>query len=409
MAQIALHAHFYQPPRDDPWSGEIDVHPDAAPYRDWNQKVHAEAYRANAFARLPGESGDRLVNNFEKLSFNVGPTLLSWIERADPETYTRIIAADRGHFVRTGHGSALAQPYHHTILPLAPRRDARTQVRWGLSDFEYRFGHRPQGMWLPETAASEQTLAILIEEGVSFTILAPQQAGQWREIGGAWEDVADRAIDPRVPYRYLHGDGSRRLLTLLFYDGDISHAIAFDRATTSAQHLIDLFESKAAAGGAATLVHAATDGETYGHHHRFGDLGLAYALFVEAPARGLDVTTHARFAASVAPDHEAKLKRGAGTSWSCTHGVERWQDDCGCSTGGEAAWNQAWRRPLRRALEALREAADETFAELGRLVFADPWGRGTVTYGRWSARWIPTHSWPTKRRRGSRRARRRPH
>lgn len=370
--RIAVHGHFYQPPRDDPWTGAIDEQPSAAPFHDWNERVHAEAYRPNAFASIPTESGERVVNNFERLSFNVGPTLLAWIERADREVYDRIVDADAASAARLGHGNAIAQAFHHSILPLSPLRDARTEVRWGLADFRHRFGRDAAGMWLPETAANDDTLEVLIDEGVRFTVLSPAQASRWRHPGEGWTEVtADEPIDPRVGYRYHHRDGSGRFLSLLFYDGDIAQAIAFEGAGSSAEGFLDLFASHPAEDH--HLVHAATDGETYGHHHEFTELGLAFALFVEAERRGVEVTNYASYLEAFPAEREVAIAGGEGSSWSCAHGVGRWIRHCGCSTGGEPGWNQRWRTPLRRALEVLRGAADEAFERLGARVFADPW------------------------------------
>ncbi|HYP22645.1 MAG TPA: DUF3536 domain-containing protein [Actinomycetota bacterium] len=347
-ARIAVHGHFYQPPRENPWTGTIEVQQGAAPYRDWNERVHAESYRPNTRVEL---ADGRVVNNFEKLSFNVGPTLLAWMQEADRDTYDAIVGAD--------HGNAMAQAYHHTILPLSPVRDVRTQVRWGLRDFELRFGRRSEGIWLPETAADDRTVDVLIEEGVGFTILAPGQA------------ASDGPLDTTVPYRVEHSDGSGRFLTVMFYDGDISHAIAFDGAARSAEGLTGLFEARSGEG--CRLVHSATDGETFGHHQKFSDLGLAYALFVEAPKRGLEVVSYPEFLSECPPERSIRLRPG-GTSWSCAHGVGRWNEDCGCSTGGEEGWNQKWRGPLRRALEVIRQAADDVYERAGREVFTHPWG-----------------------------------
>ena len=367
---IAVHAHFYQPPREDPWTGEIPEQPSAAPAHDWTERVHSESYRPNAFARIPAEDGDVTVNNYERLSFNVGPTLLHWMERADPETYARILDADRASLERLGHGNAIAQAYHHTILPLSPLRDVRTQVRWGVADFQHRFGRDPEAMWLPETAANEDTLEVLIEAGLAYTILAPNQAGYLRDEDGTWIPVQEVGLDTTVPYRYMHRDGSGRSLALFFYDGAISRAIACERAGASGEGFMDLFEARAVDGG---LVHAATDGETYGHHHTFSELGLAYALFVEADKRAIEVTNYGAFLAEHPPEVEVRLIPGEGTSWSCAHGVGRWKSDCGCSTGGEEGWNQAWRGPLRTALEMVRDTADEVFDRIGAGLFADPW------------------------------------
>jgi alpha-amylase/alpha-mannosidase (GH57 family) len=352
-----VHGHFYQPPRENPWTGKIDAQPSAAPFHDWNERVLAECYRPNAFSRIPTEHGDRVVNNFERLSFNVGPTLLAWMQEADPQTYGEIIEADRLSRQRLGHGNAIAQAFHHTILPLSTLRDVRTQVRWGVADFRYRFGRDPEGMWLPETAASDDVLGILIEEGVRFTILAPGQS--------------QGMVDTRIPHRYLHRDGSGRSLSLFFYDGDIARSIAFERAGSSAEGFIDLFESRPR--DRHHLVHAATDGETYGHHQVFTDLGLAYALFVEADRCGLEVTNYGAYLDSHPPQDDVKVRSGEGSSWSCTHGVGRWKRDCGCSTGGEPGWNQNWRGPLRAALDIVRDAADDVFQRMGGALFKDPW------------------------------------
>ena len=359
-ARITVHGHFYQPPRENPWTGRIEVQPGAAPYRDWNARVHAESYAPNTRVDL-GSHG--VVDNFAKLSFNVGPTLIEWMKGADRATYDAILGADRGN--------AIAQAYHHTILPLSPVRDIRTQVRWGLRDFRHRFGRRAEGMWLPETAADERTIDVLVEEGVGFTILAPGQARSWSLDGESWTDVADEPLDTTLPYRCAHSDGSGRYVTVLFYDGGISHSIAFDGAARSAEGLVDLFEARAGSG--CHLVHSATDGETFGHHHKFGDIGLGYALFVEAPRRGIEVVSYSQFLAECPAERWARLP-AAGTSWSCAHGVGRWKEDCGCSTGGEPGWNQKWRSPLRRALEVVRQSADDAYERQGREVFTHPWG-----------------------------------
>ena len=370
MKRLAVHAHFYQPPREDPWTGTIPEQPGAAPFHDWNERVHAESYRPNAFARIGDADGERTVNNFERLSFNVGPTLLSWMATADAETYERIIEADRVSLTKLGHGNAIAQAFHHTILPLSPPRDVRTQIRWGLADFRFRFGREAEGVWLPETAASEDVLSALIDEGLRFTILAPNQARRWRDPDGTWQTPP---VDTRVPHRFLHPDGSGRELALFFYDGGIARAIAFERAGASSEGFLTLFEQQMDGHRDDQLVHAATDGETYGHHQRFSDLGLAYALFVEADRRKIEVTNYATFLDEHPATREVSVVGGEGSSWSCAHGVGRWYRDCGCSTGGEAGWNQQWRRPLREALDLLRDVADEVFERMGTELLADPW------------------------------------
>lgn len=369
-ARIVLHGHFYQPPRENPWTGQIDEQSSAAPFHDWNERVNAECYRPNACAKISTEEGERVVNNFEQLSFNVGPTLLSWMEKADPEVYSRILDADTASLSRLRHGNAIAQAYHHTILPLDSLWDARTQVKWGLGDFAHRFGRRAEGMWLPETAASDETLRVLIEEDIAFTVLSPYQAARWRPVGGEWVDVAHGAIDTRRPYRYLHPDGSGRYITLFFYDGEVAQAIAFGNLAASSEGLLDAFGERAAEGH---LVHAATDGETFGHHHPGGEIGLALGLFVEAPGRGLEVTNYAAYLGEHPSEHEVRVWAGEGTSWSCAHGVGRWSRNCGCSTGGGDGWSQAWREPLRAAFRLIKSHADKVYLQLGKVLLHDPW------------------------------------
>lgn len=368
---IVVHGHFYQPPREDPWTGRIDPQPDAAPARDWNERVHAECYGPNTHARVVTRTGELTLNNFERLSFNVGPTLMMWLENEHPETYSRIIEADRKSQERLGHGNAIAQAYHHTILPLSTVRDIRTQVRWGLADFRHRFGRQPEGMWLPETAVNDATLSLLIDEGISFTVLAPHQAGRWRDQEGEWRAAHHHPLDTRHPYRYEHVDGTGRSLAIFFYDGELAQEIAFGNLGSSAERYIDAFERRGASSG---VVHAATDGETYGHHHKFSDLGLAFALFVEAERRGIEAINYGAYLASSPPTREVRIRPGEGTSWSCEHGVDRWMRHCGCSTYAPEGWDQRWRAPLRAAFEVIRWAADETFDLLGRSVFVDPWG-----------------------------------
>jgi len=370
--RITVHGHFYQPPRENPWTGQIELQPDAAPSRDWNERVYSECYGPNASVAIPTPEGQqRVVNNFEKLSFNVGPTLMAWMERAHTDTYERIIHADRKSVETLGHGNAIAQAFHHTILPLASARDIRTQIRWGLADFRYRFGRPAEGMWLPETAANAATLAILAEEGVGFTILASRQAARWKEQDGEWVDVEEQPIDTHLPYRYRHPNDPEKSIAIFFYDGDLAQEIAFGNLGSSAERFLDAFTSRAGDGG---LVHAATDGETYGHHHKFSELGLAFALFVEAEKQGIEITNYATFLADSPPTRDVAIQSGEGSSWSCEHGVGRWMRDCGCQTYGPEGYNQAWRGPLRAGLEVIRWAVDETYEMLGKQIFVDPWG-----------------------------------
>lgn len=375
---VVIHGHFYQPPRENPWTGILDREPSANPFHDWNERIHFECYRPNGYARIIDELGrvEEIVNNYAHISFNFGPTLLSWLEQQHPETYARILAADRESVPRHGgHGNAIAQGYNHAILPLCNERDRRTQVRWGVSDFRYRFGRNPESLWLPETACNDETLETLIEERLRFVILSPYQAERVRSInGGEWQRVADGNIDTTVPFQYLHRDGSGRSIAIFFYDGLIAKSIAFEGVLASSQKLVDRIVE--AARGTGRIINIATDGESYGHHFRFGDRCLAYALEVEAPARGLWVTNYGEFLDHHSPTHEVEIKkgpRGAGTAWSCAHGVGRWSHDCGCEGGALKGWNQAWREPLRRALDFLRDEAVRYFEATRGALFRDPW------------------------------------
>ena len=375
---LVIHGHFYQPPRESPWTGEVDREPSAHPFHDWNERIHAECYRANAFARILDGFGrvSRIVNNYARISFNVGPTLLSWLERHAPPTYEAILAADRASAKENGgHGNAIAQGYNHVILPLCNDRDRRTQVRWGLADFRHRFGREAEAMWLPETACNAETLDTLIEEGMRYVILSPHQAEAVRAPGtDRWRSVADGSVDPGVPYRAYHTDGSGRSIAAFFYDGPIARAFAFDGAVRTSQALLGTLSR--GAGGEGRLVHVATDGESYGHHARHAERTLAHALDVEAPARGFAPTNYGAFLDRHPPVIEVKLKpgpNGEGTAWSCAHGVGRWYRDCGCQTGAREGFTQEWRTPLRRALDLLRDEAARVFEETTGELFEDAW------------------------------------
>jgi alpha-amylase/alpha-mannosidase (GH57 family) len=371
MTALIIHGHFYQPPRENPWTGEVEAEPSAAPYHDWNERIHAECYAPNAAASV----GANVVNNYAHISFNFGPTLLSWLEKHHPTTYQLIIRADtESARVRSGHGNAIAQAYGHAILPLCNDRDRVTQVVWGVADFRCRFGRDPESMWLPETAVNDATLDVLIEQGLRYVILAPSQALRYRALGSRdWSDVDDGSIDPSRAYSYFHRDGSGRSLALFFYNGPLARAIAFEKALTSSERLVGMIKS-ASLGKA--MVNIATDGETYGHHFKFGDLCLAHVLTVEAERDGYWITNFGEFRDRYPPRHEGAIQGGPdeeGTSWSCGHGVGRWIRNCGCHTGGEEGWNQEWRGPLRAALNYLRDRAAEGFEELGSKLFNDPW------------------------------------
>jgi alpha-amylase/alpha-mannosidase (GH57 family) len=367
---IVIHGHFYQPPRENPWLEEVEVQDSAAPWHDWNARVTAECYAPNTAARrvVDGNRIIDIVNNFEKISFNIGPTLMSWLARHARDVYERILEADRLSARARGHGNAIAQVYNHMIMPLASRRDKVTQVRWGIADFRARFGREPEGMWLPETAVDDETLEALAESGITFTVLAPHQAWRVRPLGTeAWTEV-NEGVDPSRAYLWR---GPRGLtLALFFYDGPISRAIAFGDALERGENLV----ARLRAGFSdhrtwPELVHCATDGESYGHHRRFGDMALAAALQQIERDDAATLTNYASFLAAHPPAWEAQVHPR--TSWSCAHGIERWRADCGCRVDRET--HQRWRRPLRETLDWLRDQIDLFFEARASAVLKDPW------------------------------------
>ncbi len=337
--------------------------PTAAPFHDWNERITAECYRPNGWARILDDHGRivAIVDNYRRLSFDMGPTLLSWLEDHAPDTYARIIEADRAS------RRAIAQAYGHAILPLCNDRDLRTQIRWGLADFHHRFGRPAEGLWLPETAVDDRVLAALAEEGIGFTILAPDQITAVRAPGAAeWHTVAgaDASVDLPGALRWRHPHDPDLGVDLVVYDGPISHEVAFGGFL--AQVVIDRIVGRP--GG--DLVSVACDGESFGHHHTYADRGVAYALTIESDRRGVALPRLAGWLAEHPPTHDGMVHVSA---WSCAHGVARWMDDCGCHTGGEPGWNQAWRAPLRAAFDRVRDWAVEVFERRGPAVLRDPW------------------------------------
>ena len=351
---VILHGHFYQPPRENPWLGYVEAEANAAPQHDWNRRVEQECYRAVTAARIPGAAGRiaRIINTLEWISFDFGATLLEWMEEEAPETYHAVLDADRRSRQRLGFGNAIAAPYHHVILPLASRRDKETEVRWGIADFRRRFGHDPDGMWLPETAVDEETLDVVAAHGIRFTILAPHQVHRVPANG--------------LPGRYRTRDG--REIALFVYDGPMSHDVAFGA----------LLEDAAAWAGrlmggdvGSALVSVATDGETFGHHHRFSEMALARLLEILEQRADAAVTNYAAFLAARPPVETVELV--APSSWSCPHGVERWRSECGCRAAPEKGWHQQWRAPLRAAMEWLAGEVHGIFEREGDGLFRDPW------------------------------------
>jgi Domain of unknown function (DUF3536)/Glycosyl hydrolase family 57 len=368
---VCVHGHFYQPPRDNPWLDEIEPQPSAAPYRDWNERITAECYRPNSAARLLDGAGQisNIIDNYQRISFNVGPTLMDYLFRHARDVHDAIIEADRASRARfSGHGSAMAQAHSHLILPLCSPRDRRTQIRWGVADFAHRFGRQPEGMWLPECAVDTATLEALVDEGITFTVLAPGQARAVRPPGGGpWQQ---QAVDTRRGYRCPLPSG--RSIDLFFYDGALAQAVAFEQLLRNGMDLARrLIALPVLDGATPSLSHIATDGESYGHHHRFGDMALAAALSAIEGDPRFRLTNYAEMRALFPPTWEVQIVEPS--AWSCAHGVSRWSDDCGCNTGASGV-HQRWRRPLRDALDGLRDRAHAAIDRIGAELFQDPWG-----------------------------------
>ncbi len=371
---VCLHGHFYQPPRENPWLEEIEIQDSAHPYRNWNERITSECYGPNCASRILDDKGNirNIVNNYSKMSFNFGPTLLVWLQRFAPEIHDAIIEADKlslGYF--SGHGSAIAQAYNHMILPLCNERDRRTQVVWGIADFVSRFHRKPEGMWLPETAVDIASLEMLAKMDIKFTILAPRQAKRIRKIGDKnWTPIKDGAIDPQVPYLCVLPSG--KTIAIFFYDGPISHDIAFGGLLSNgenfANRIVSSFPNHI---DQPRLVHAATDGETFGHHHRFGNMALSYCLYLLESKNLASQTIYAEYLSLYPPAYEVEIHERS--SWSCAHGVERWRSDCGCRIASND-WKQAWRQPLREALDWLRDMAAPIFESQMSEFCQDPWG-----------------------------------
>lgn len=380
---FAVHSHFYQPPRENPWTGAITPQPSAAPYRDWNRRIARECYLPNLFARVMDSKGKVLefVNNYDYMSFNFGPTLAGWLEKEYPFYYRRLIDTARRHREKHGSPNAIAQVYNHVIMPLASFNDQLTQMAWGLKDFESRFGFPAEAIWLAETACSRDTLRLLIDHGMKYVILSPYQAEKVRAPGaGTWTNISGGAVDPKRPYVWYDKDHDgrpirNRSIAVFFYDGNLSKAVAFEGALKDSASFAARVEACYSGPEPDQLVAVAVDGETFGHHHKFGDLTLAHAFRHELPARGIQPVTFARYLQLHPPSWEAEIQPGPdgeGTAWSCAHGVRRWKGGCDC--GKEGLFQLAWRLPLRAALNWLRDAALEVYKEEGPKYFRDIWG-----------------------------------
>jgi alpha-amylase/alpha-mannosidase (GH57 family) len=374
MRYVCVHGHFYQPPRENPSLEDIELQDSAYPYHDWNERITAECYGPNTTSRIldADQRIVQLVNNYSRISFNFGPTLLAWLEAKAPKVYQAIREADRiSRQTFSGHGSALAQAYNHMILPLANRRDKVTQVKWGLRDFEHRFGRRPEGMWLPETAVDLETLQVLADHQIRFTILAPRQARRVRRFGGrTWKDVSGERIDPSRAY--LVRLPQRRAIAVFFYDGPISRAVAFEGLLNNGERFAErLLGGFSDARDWPQLSHIATDGESYGHHHRHGEMALTYALHYIESRKLAELTNYGQFLERHPPRHLVEIFDNS--SWSCVHGIERWRSHCGCNSGGHPEWNQEWRAPLREALDWLRDAMAPAYEQHAAALLKDPW------------------------------------
>lgn len=369
---VCIHGHFYQPPRENPWLEEIELQDSARPYHDWNERVTFECYAPNAAARIL-DSDRRIIditNNYKKISYNFGPNLLSWMEVKEPETLMAIVEAGRAAQGEgfSGHSPAIALAYNHMILPLSNIRDRQTQVVWGIKDYEHRYGRKPEGMWLPETAVDRNTLDIIAEQGIKFVILAPHQIARLRKMGDAeWID-ASKGFDLKMPYACRLESG--RTINIFVYDGLIAKDVAFGNLLENGDAFADRLV-KTFSGDGHQLVHIATDGETYGHHRSGGDMGLAYCLYLLESKNLAKITVYGEYLEKHPPTHEVEIAEN--TSWSCPHGIERWKADCGCNTGSHPGWNQAWRAPLRGAMDRLRDAVIPIYERECAQYLKDPW------------------------------------
>ena len=372
---LTIHGHFYQPPRENPWLEVIEIQDSAKPFHNWNERISSECYEPNTVARIVDSNNKILsiVNNYQYMSFNLGPTLLSWMQVHAKQSYRRILEADRNSIsLYSGHGCAIAQVYNHIIMPLANTNDKYTQAIWGIKDFEKRFKRKPEAIWLAECAVDARTLEVLADLGIKYTILSPYQAQSVRKIGEKeWKDVSWGSIDPSQPYRYFI-DGTDKYIDLFFYDGAISKSVAFDNLLVNGEKFANrLLDGYVEERHRPQLVNIATDGESYGHHTKFGDMALSYVLAVKAKDLGFKVTNYGEFLEKFPPKYEVEIKPVS--SWSCSHGVDRWCNDCGCSTGAQAGWNQKWRKPLREALDYVRDELIKVCTKEGSKYYKDFW------------------------------------
>ena len=370
---ICIHGHFYQPPRENPWLETVETQDTAAPYHDWNECICAECYATNGAARIQNNKNQitRIVNNYARMSFNFGPTLLSWLKENAPRTYRMILDGERrSRKSYGGHSSAMAQVFNHIIMPLASRRDRITQIRWGIADYEQHYGEPPEGMWLAETAADTESLELMAQHGIKFTVLAPHQCKRIRQLrdGAGWTDTPGTTVDTTRPYLVRFDSGVS--IGVFFYNDPVSRAIAFEGLLNSGENFAARLKGGFKDGAQPQLVHVATDGESYGHHHKHGEMALAYALRLLERDKMVKLTNYGRFLEQFPPEYECEIVDNS--SWSCVHGVERWRSNCGCN-GGTPGFNQAWRAPLRQALDELRDAVVPLTEQEGGKLFKDVW------------------------------------
>jgi alpha-amylase/alpha-mannosidase (GH57 family) len=370
---ICIHGHFYQPPRENPWLETVETQDSAAPYHDWNERICAQCYATNGAARVLNIKNQivRIVNNYARISFNFGPTLLSWLKENAQRTYRMILDGERrSRKTFGGHSSAMAQIYNHIILPLAGKRDRITQIRWGIADYRNHYGSPPEGMWLPETAVDTESLELLAQHGIKFTLLAPHQCKRIRALheGGDWTDTPGAGVDTTHPYLLRFDSGAS--IAVFFYNGAASRAIAFEGLLNSGENFAGRLKAGFKDSAHPQLVHVATDGESYGHHHRHGEMALAYALRLLEADTTVNLVNYGSFLEKFPPEYECEIVEN--TSWSCAHGVERWRSNCGCN-GGKPGCNQLWRAPLREALDELRDAVAPITEQEGGKLFKDVW------------------------------------
>lgn len=371
---VCIHGHFYQPPRENPWLNKVEIQDSAYPYHDWNHRINAECYVRNASSRIMNNEDkiESIMNNYGWMSFNIGPTLLEWMEIEAPETYKGILEADKESQERfSGHGSALAQAYNHLIMPLANEKDQETQVIWGIEDFRSRFNREPEGMWLGETAVNTSTLEMLAQHGIKFTILSPYQAKNVRKLGEKeWEDATDAKVNTRRAYVCNLPSGNK--ISLFFYDGPASQGVAFEGLLNDGKKFAERLQGQLSDDDEVELVNIATDGESYGHHHSLGEMALSYCLDYINDNEDAKLTVYGEFLEKFPPEYEAEIVEN--TSWSCYHGVERWRSNCGCNTGGNEGWDQTWRGPLRETFDWIRENLIPLYENELQPYTSDPWG-----------------------------------